>query len=538
MAEEKTQAIRIPLIGRIDSGNAAETEEKIQESLAGVGDVPIVLDAQELAYISSAGLRTILHLRKNHPQLKIQNVCPEVYEIFEMTGFTEMMPVEKAYRVVSVEGCEEIGRGANGTIYRIDKDNVVKVYNNADALSEIQHEREVARLALILGIPTAISYDVVRVGDSYGSVFELLNASSFSQILEKEPEKMDWCVQEYVKMLKKIHSTIVPAGKLPDMKKTALSWATFLQDHLPEESAKKLVALVEAVPQDDHMIHGDYHTKNLELQNDEVLLIDMDTLAVGHPIFEFASMFNAFIGFSERDHSVIKKFQGFDYETSQVFWHKTLAAYLETTDEATIQALEDRARILGYARLIRRSIRRQGLESEEGRAEIDFWKERLIALLSRIDSLLFEQAAPEAPDAAATDDNEIEIEATEENLDQVLAFIDRHLEAVDCPMKIQMQIDVAVEEIFVNIAKYAYAPDKGNARVRVEVDEEPVTVTITFVDHGTPYDPLAKEDPDVTLSAEERPIGGLGIFMVKNTMDDVFYEYKDGQNILSLKKNL
>ena len=528
----------IKLTGRIDSNNAAEVENSIMAELGDNKDVAVVLNASALEYISSAGLRVILRIKKNFSDIRITDVNSEVYEILDMTGFTEMMTVEKAYRVVSVEGCEEIGRGANGTIYRIDRDNVVKVYNNADALADIQHEREVARLALILGIPTAISYDVVRVGESYGSVFELLNARSFAKILSQEPERIDWCVDEYVKMLKKIHGTEVPAGKLPDMKETALSWAKFVKEYLPEEAGAKLVSLVEAVPHDDHMIHGDYHTKNLELQNDEVLLIDMDTLAVGHPIFELASMFNAFIGFSERDHSVIKKFQGFDYETSQVFWHKTLAAYLETTDEATIQALEDRARILGYARLIRRSIRRQGLETEEGRAEIDFWKERLIALLSRIDSLLFEQAAPEAPDAAATDDNEIEIEATEENLDQVLAFIDRHLEAVDCPMKIQMQIDVAVEEIFVNIAKYAYAPDKGNARVRVEVDEEPVTVTITFVDHGTPYDPLAKEDPDVTLSAEERPIGGLGIFMVKNTMDDVFYEYKDGQNILSLKKNL
>ena len=120
-----------------------------------------------------------------------------------MTGFTEMMAVEKAYRVVSVEGCEEIGRGAKGTIYRIDQDNVVKVYNNPSALDDIQHEREVAKLALILGLPTAISYDVVRVGDSYGSVFELLNASAFSLILASEPEKMDWCVKEYVALLKK-----------------------------------------------------------------------------------------------------------------------------------------------------------------------------------------------------------------------------------------------------------------------------------------------------------------------------------------------
>ena len=162
----------INLSGRIDSGNAAEVEGRILKEIEGKpAEEALILDASDLEYISSAGLRTILHLRKDNPDLKVVNVRSDVYEIFDMTGFTQMMPIEKAYRVVSVEGCEEIGRGANGTIYRIDKDNVVKVYNNADALEEIQHEREVARLALILGVPTAISYDVVRVGDSYGSVF-------------------------------------------------------------------------------------------------------------------------------------------------------------------------------------------------------------------------------------------------------------------------------------------------------------------------------------------------------------------------------
>ena len=105
-------------------------------------------------------------------------------------------------------------------------------------------------------------------------------------------------------------------------------------------------------------------------------------------------------------------------------------------------------------------------------------------------------------------------------------------------MKAQTQIEIAVEEIFINIASYAYAPDKGMATVRVEVSGDPVAVTITFVDHGVPYDPLAKEDPDVTLSAEERGIGGLGIFMTKKLMDDVAYEYKDGKNTLTLKKQI
>lgn len=381
--------MKIALNGRIDSNNAAAVEKELMDRLAAEDGAEVVIDAADLDYISSAGLRVLLRIRKTHPDMRVTNVSPEVYDIFDVTGFTEMMTVERAYRVVSVEGCEEIGRGANGTIYRIDQDNVVKVYNNADALDDIQHEREVAKLALILGIPTAISYDVVKVGESYGSVFELLNARSFSKILANEPEKLDWCVKEYVEMLQKIHSTPVPAGKLPDMKETVLDWARFLEDYLPEPAAKKLTALVEAVPHDDHMLHGDYHTKNLELQNDEVLLIDMDTLAVGHPIFELASIYNAFVGYYETDHDAIIDFQGFDFDMGVAFWRKSLAAYLGTDDPARLQEVEDKARIIGYARMIRRAIRRKRQETEQGRADIALWTKELLELLDRTDTLTF-----------------------------------------------------------------------------------------------------------------------------------------------------
>ena len=379
----------IPLQGRINSDNSAAVEQELMSKLESYDGRSINLDASNLEYISSAGLRVILRLKKEYPDITVSNVSPEIYEIFDMTGFTEMMNVEKAYRVVSIEGCEEIGKGANGTIYRIDKDNVVKVYNNADALEDIKHEREVAKLALILGIPTAISYDVVKVGDSYGSVFELLNARSFSKILATEPDKMDWCVKEYVDMLKKIHSTLVPDGKLPDQKQTAVGWATFMKDYLPEAEGNKLLDLVNAVPHDDHMLHGDYHTKNLELQNDEVLLIDMDTLAIGHPIFELGSIFNSVVGYSEYDKNLILNFQGFDDVTGRTFWEKSLAAYLDTDDEDKLREVADKARIIGYTRMIRRSIRRKGLESEKGRAEIELWKSELIELLGKYDTLLF-----------------------------------------------------------------------------------------------------------------------------------------------------
>lgn len=133
---------------------------------------------------------------------------------------------------------------------------------------------------------------------------------------------------------------------------------------------------------------------------------------------------------------------------------------------------------------------------------------------------------------------EMDIAATLENLDIVMAFVDQQLEEVGCSMKAQMQIDIAVEEVYVNIAHYAYNPEVGGVTIRIQIEEEPLAVILTFIDKGKPYDPLAKEDPDVTLAAEDRQIGGLGIFMVKKSMDNVSYEYNEGRNILTLKKNL
>ncbi len=133
---------------------------------------------------------------------------------------------------------------------------------------------------------------------------------------------------------------------------------------------------------------------------------------------------------------------------------------------------------------------------------------------------------------------ELVIEAKTENLDEVLAFVDELLESNGCPIKTQMQIDVAVEEIFVNIAHYAYTPDVGKAVIQVEMSDDPKEVKFTFIDSGVHFNPLAKKDPDVTLSAAERPIGGLGIYMVKKSMDEMTYEYKEGQNILTIRKLL
>ena len=381
--------LTIFLCGRIDSTNAPAAETKILELCSANAGCGIVVDAEKLEYISSAGLRVILRLRKSSPDMKVINVSGDVYEIFEMTGFTEMIPIEKAYRCLSVEGCEVIGTGANGEVYRLDPDTIIKVYINPDSLSDIQRERELARRAFVLGVPTAIPYDVVRVGNSYGSVFELLNAKSFAKILAEEPERVDEIAAMSVDLLKTIHGTEVQPEDMPDMRSVALGWVDFLKDHLQPEKWQKLHDLVEAVPVSHHMIHGDYHVKNVMLQNGEALLIDMDTLCQGDPVFEFSGIFNAYEGFYAMDMSVRGEFLGLTPETTKRMLEKTLQLYFGTEDEARLQEIRDKAALMGFTRLMRRTIRRKGLETETGRQAIAYYEKQINTLLERVDTLRF-----------------------------------------------------------------------------------------------------------------------------------------------------
>ena len=377
----------IAVEGRIDAFNASEAEEKIFHIKKSNPEKHVVVDADKLEYISSAGLRVILRLRKEEPKLAIINVAPDVYEVFDMTGFTDMVTVEKAYRRMSVDGCEFIAKGANGAVYRYDAETIVKTYFAKDALPEIKQERENARRAFVLGINTAIPYGIVRVGDGYGTVTELLNATSVTKLIRKDPEDLSLAAKYYVDMLKSIHAIEEEDGQVPDKKETALDWADFVSAHLPEEQAAKLRALIEAVPKKNTLMHGDYHTNNIMVQDGEPLLIDMDTLCMGHPVFELGSMFNAFVGYSELDHQETMDFFGYSFETAGKFWNMALKLYLGTEDETVCRSVEEKAMVIGYTRMLRRAIRRP--DEAESPAKIARCKEMLGILLGKVESLVF-----------------------------------------------------------------------------------------------------------------------------------------------------
>ena len=193
-----------------------------------------------------------------------------------------------------------------------------------------------------------------------------------------------------VDLLKKIHDTVISPEDMPSMKEVALGWADYLDDHLPEDQAAKLRKLIEEVPEDNHLLHGDYHVKNVMLQDGEVLLIDMDTLCHGHPVFEFAAIYSAYKGFAETDHDNTKEFLGIDYDTCGKMYDMTLHKYFSDKSEEEIQEISRKASILSYARILRRALRSRDRDSEEKQKTIANCHEHLAELLPATDSLLWD----------------------------------------------------------------------------------------------------------------------------------------------------
>ena len=367
----------------IDTNNAEAVGAEIAAIRTEHPEGKLVLDMDDLRYISSAGLRQILKLKKKEKDFAIINCSSEVYEIFEMTGFAEMMDISKGFRKMSVEGCEVIGEGSNGIVYRLNPDTIIKVYKHADALEDIKRERDLARRALVMGINTAIPFDVVKVGDKYGSVFELLSAKSLTKLIVAEPENREKYVKVFADMLKEIHETDVKEGLLPSAKAETMRRIEWLKDHLPQKTYEKLHKMVEDIPESNKMIHGDYHTNNVHYANGEAILIDMDTLSTGNPVFEFSSIYLAFRGFGELDHKGVEDFLMIDWDNAQYILEKLFDFYFEGKDAAYKEDVLHKAMVLGYARVLRRTIKRK----PDAKEEIEYYKKQLIEYVDKVDSL-------------------------------------------------------------------------------------------------------------------------------------------------------
>ena len=333
--------------------NCDVVDKDINEQLNKDNYEAVVIDAAQTRYISSAGLRVLLGVKKRYDNLSVINTSTEVYDILEMTGFTKIINVEKSFPSISIEGCPLLGKGAHGAVYRLAPDTIVKVYYDKNVtLDDIKNERELSKKAFVLGLPTAIALQIVKVGEDYGTIFELLNATSCSKYINESQENTDDFINKAVAILKRMHKTPVKDSSLPDMKQLAFGYLNKVKTLLDNDTYLQVLKLLNNIPDTNTLIHGDFHLKNQLMVGSDLMLIDMDTLCVGHPIFEFSQICNAYYEFSFLDPESVVNFLSIPLEKARYLWKEISRRYCDDMNKEQYEVFANKARAIGCMRAL------------------------------------------------------------------------------------------------------------------------------------------------------------------------------------------
>lgn len=369
----KVSDILVKVQGSVDSSNAAAFEEELLSCISGD---QLTIDAENLTYISSAGLRVLLKAKKAlSADLTMINVNPEVYDILDMTGFTQILKIQKAIRRMDVEGLRVIGKGQTASVYRLDADTIVKVFRPSIDFGMVQNEIAKSKVAFMHGIPTAISYDVVKVGESYGVVYELLNAKDLADCIKEDPEHMEQYIRMFADLIRQMHATEITAEQFVSARATTLGALPYMKGRIfNDEEYEKIKAIVENIPERKTFIHGDCHTGNVMLQGKELMFIDLSCAGCGHPIFDLMSMYlTAACHQGELLRSYTK-------EEAYHIWKVFLSAYLQTEDESFLSKAEEQVAAFSSARFLLGLLRIPDLMKPE---EIAAYKAKACALYDK-----------------------------------------------------------------------------------------------------------------------------------------------------------
>lgn len=371
--------LTIYIEGELNSVNSESVGEEIDKIIKDKTFKSLVLDFDKVSYISSAGLRIILKLKQRYDDFSVINASLEVYDVFQMTGFTSMMSIKKALRKIDLTGAEIIGDGFFSTVYRLNKDTIVKVFNRTSDPEQIERELRLAKEAFVLGVPTAISFDVVKVGDKMGVCFEMLDCMSLKTALLTDKSKYNEYLEKYAALLKKINTTECFNPLIPDIKVNSLKKVEAIKPYLEEKYYLKAKALMESIPERKTFVHGDCHFKNIMVQGDDLLLIDMDTLSVGHPIFELAAIYAPYCAFNEDDPGNSEKFFGISDEEGRKLYNETINLYFGKDDPV----IKDKIKVVAYIHMVWWN----RVNEPNNNVRLEGCRSRLYALLDKINDL-------------------------------------------------------------------------------------------------------------------------------------------------------
>ena len=324
----------ISFAGHLDTATSVEANLKISRELEKMVSIDsLTCDAMRLEYISSSGLRILLSLAKRHKDFRVINVQPQVYEVLETTGFTKIMTVERAMRRLSVEGCKLIGIGSVGKVYRLDGDTIIKVFREGTTMENVRREITLSKEAFVLGMPTAISFDIVKVVPSnqdeeerYGLIYELLKATTLGAYLKQHPEQIDECARKYADLFKQMHEIEVPeGGNIPSAVQHERQQIEHIRRYFPEESISMMLCILDSIPAGNQLLHLDLQTKNVMVQDGQLMLIDMGEVGYGHPLLDLGHSYSSMVTLIGNYEKTI----GIPRELGQRFWNQAIEYYFE-----------------------------------------------------------------------------------------------------------------------------------------------------------------------------------------------------------------
>ena len=319
---------------RIDTTNYVEVEKDLLKQIAATPHTSLTLDAEELEYIASSGLRVVLKIARMEKKMRIINTDLQVYNIFEMTGFSKIINVEKKPRKIDLSQCTLLGAGSTGAVYRVSPEEIVKVNYNPATEAEMIEEKEKSQAAFVIGVPTAISFDTVDCGEGRkGVVYETIQNSTLGEMLEADPSRCEDMVRAYIKALRSINSIHTDNPVFPSAINFYIDCIEKAKPFYTEEEMAMLQRVVDAMPEGDRLVHGDAHPKNLMLQGDELMWIDMAMVCVGHPIYDIISLACAL--FLSND-TFAKKLTGMSLANLQRFSEVFIRLYFGVEEEAQV----------------------------------------------------------------------------------------------------------------------------------------------------------------------------------------------------------
>lgn len=334
--ELNDNVLLVSLEGRLDTEASAKFEAAIAEICKENVHESLVFDASKLEYIASSGLRIMLKMVKTEKNFRIENLSPAIYSVFEMTGFSKIINITKALRKIDLEKCERIGFGGNGAVYRVSEDEIVKVNYNPETYAGLDSELAKAKEAFLLGIPTAISFDLVDCGEGKrGVVYETIKSLTLGETMQNEPNRMEELTEQYIKQLNQLHSTRTDNPIFGSAKAGYCKQVKDASKYFTEEEGELLKLILEALPEGDRLVHCDAHPKNLMIQNGEMLWIDMEQMSAGHPIYDLISI--AVILNGMRTDEMIMSIAGMTNETVALLKESFIRQYFKTDDPVMIE---------------------------------------------------------------------------------------------------------------------------------------------------------------------------------------------------------